>query len=127
MGLLSPTVIRVAAIVLFAGTIAFVIAGFMGQTDDQSTGSVLLAGVVIGGPISAVVGVVAGMFWEKLFGPIKSVEHLDMRKKHYKTQRQRQSAQSDETDLRLDEDFARAPDPASERRYTGKGGGKRRR
>ncbi len=125
MGLMSPTVIRVAAIVLFAGTIAFVVAGFIGQTDDQSTGNVLLAGVVIGGPISAIVGVIAGIFWEKLFGPIKSVEHLDMRKNRRRPQRQ--STQSADTDLRLDEDFARAPEPTSQRRYTGKGGGKRRR
>ncbi len=127
MGLLSPTVIRVAAIVFVAGTIAFVVAGFMGQTDDQSTGNVLLAGVVIGGPISAVVGVITGIFWERLFGPIKSVEHLDMRKKHYKSRRRSTHSPEPETDLRLDEDQARAPEPASQRRYTGRGGGKRRR
>ena len=105
--------------------IAFVVAGFMGQTDDQSTGNVLLTGVVVGGPISAIVGVIAGIFWEKLIGPIKSVEHLDMRKNRRRPQRQ--SAQSDDIEPDLDPDFAGAPDPPSERRYTGKGGGKRRR
>lgn len=123
MGLMSPTVIRVTTVVLFFGTVAFLVAGFIGQTEDQSTGSVLLGGVVIGGPISAVVGVITGIFWEKLFGPIKSVEHLDMRKKHYKTRRQR--AQSPEPEP--EPDLRRASEPASERRYTGKGGGKRRR
>ncbi len=127
MGLMSPTVIRITAYVLVAGTIAFVVAGFIGQTEEQSTGSVLLFGVVIGGPLSAIVGVITGMLWEKLIGPIKSVEHLDMRKRHYKTRRDRQAPPSDETDLRLDPDLARAPEPASDRRYTGKGGGKRRR
>ena len=127
MGLMSPTVIRVTTIVLFFGTIAFVVAGFIGQGDEQTTGSVLLSGVVIGGPISAILGVITGMVWEKLIGPIKSVEHLDMRKKHYKSGRQRESARPSEPDLRLDEDLRHAPESASERRYTGKGGGKRRR
>ena len=127
MGLMSPTVIRVTTIVLFVGTIAFIVAGFMGQGEEQTTGSVLLTGVVIGGPLSAILGVITGMVWEKLFGPLKSVEHLDMRKRHYKTRRDREAPPSDETDLRLDPDRARAPGPASERRYTGKGGGKRRR
>ena len=129
MGLMSPTVIRVTTIVLFVGTIAFIVAGFMGQGEKQTTGSVLLTGVVIGGPLSAILGVITGMVWEKLIGPIKSVEHLDMRKKHYKSGRQRHSARSrePETDLRLDEDLRRAPELESERRYTGKGGGKRRR
>ncbi len=127
MGLLSPTVLRVTTIVLILGTIAFVVAGFIGQGEEQTTGSVLLTGVVIGGPISAILGVITGMVWEKLIGPIKSVEHLDMRKKHYKSGRERAKSLEPGPDLRDDRDLARAPEPASERRYTGKGGGKRRR
>ena len=125
MGLMSPTVIRITGFVLLSGTIAFIVAGFIGQGEEQSTGSVLLTGVVIGGPLSAIVGVIAGMVWEKLIGPLKSVEHLDMRKN--RRRQQRQAAVSDEPDLRADRDFAGAPERASERRYTGKGGGKRKR
>ena len=127
MGLMSPTVIRITGFVLLSGTIAFIVAGFIDQGEEQSTGSVLLTGVVIGGPLSAIVGVIAGIVWEKLIGPLKSVEHLDMRKRHYKTRRDRQAPPSDETDLRLDRDLARAPERTSDRRYTGKGGGKRKR
>ena len=125
MGLMSPTVIRITGFVLVSGTIAFIVAGFIGQTDEQSTGSVLLTGVVVGGPLSAIVGVIAGILWEKLIGPIKSVEHLDMRKNRRK--QQRQEAAPDQPDLRADRDFAGPPERPSERRYTGKGGGKRRR
>ena len=127
MGLMSPTVIRITGFVLLSGTIAFIVAGFIDQGEEQSTGSVLLTGVVVGGPLSAIVGVIAGMVWEKMIGPLKSVEHLDMRKRHYKTLRDRQAPPSGETDLRLDRDLARAPERTSDRRYTGKGGGKRRR
>ncbi len=88
MGLMSPTVIRITGFVLLSGTIAFIVAGFINQTEEQSTGSVLLTGVVVGGPLSAIVGVIAGILWEKLIGPIKSVEHLDMRKNRRKQQRQ---------------------------------------
>ncbi len=130
MGLMSPTVIRVTAIVLVAGIITFIVAGFGSQGEEQSSGNVLLSAVVIGGPISAIIGVVAGIFWEKLLGPIKSVEHLDMRKKSYKSGRQRnQSARSDDAEGEpgQNEDYAHTPEPSSERRYKGRGGGKRRR
>ena len=40
MGLMSPTVIRITGFVLVSGTIAFIVAGFIGQTEEQSTGSV---------------------------------------------------------------------------------------
>ena len=112
MGLMSPTVIRVTAIVLVAGIITFIVAGFGSQGEEQSNGNVLLSAVVIGGPISAIIGVVAGIFWEKLLGPIKSVEHLDMRKKSYKSGRQRnQPARSDdaEGDPGQTEDYALTP------------------
>ena len=61
MGLMSPTVIRITGFVLLSGTIAFIVAGFIDQGEEQSTGSVLLTGVVIGGPLSAIVGVIAGI------------------------------------------------------------------
>jgi Na+/H+-dicarboxylate symporter len=115
MAIFSPTVIRVAGIVLVLGTALFIITGIAGRTEDESAGRAALIAFVFGAPVSSVVGVLAGYIWERLFGPIKSVEHLDMRKG-----RQRRVEQPREPD-------AAAPaETPSQRRYTGKGGGRRR-
>lgn len=117
--MLSPTVIRVAGIVLALGTLLFIVAGTIGRPEGESPGRAALMGLVFGGPISALVGVISGMVWEKVFGPIKSVEHLDFRKGRRPI---RQNLDAPE-----DSDLAARPEAQSARRFTGKGGGKRRR
>ena len=82
-------------------------------------------GLVLGGPISALVGVISGMVWEKVFGPIKSVEHLDFRKGRRPIRQNPQ--ESNDTRAPQDSDLAGRPEARSARRFTGKGGGRRRR
>ena len=117
--MLSPTVIRVSGIVLVLGTLLFVVAGVIGRPEGETPARAARIALVYGGPISALVGVITGFIWEKLFGPIKSVEHLDFRKGR------RPQRQNPET--RQDADLAGRPEAPSTRRFTGKGGGKRRR
>jgi hypothetical protein len=116
--MLSPTVIRISGIVLVLGTLLFVVAGVIGRPEGETPGRAALIALVFGGPVSALVGVITGFIWEKLFGPIKSVEHLDFRKGR------RLMRQSPEA--RQDSDLAGRSEAPSARRFTGKGGGKRR-
>ncbi|NQW17839.1 MAG: hypothetical protein HQ478_10190 [Chloroflexi bacterium] len=118
--MLSPTVIRVSGIVLVLGTLLFIVSGIIGRPEGETPGRAALIALVFGAPISALVGVITGFIWERLFGPIKSVEHLDFRKGRRPQQR------SESTQLRSS-DLAGRPEPPSPRKFTGKGGGKRRR
>jgi|GEM_PF-3462139 hypothetical protein len=122
--MLSPTVIRVSGIVLVLGTLLFIVAGVIGRPEGETPAKAALIGLVFGGPISALVGVITGFIWEKLFGSIKAVEHLDFRKGR-RPVRQNPEPQPAEPDR--DPDLAGRPESPSERRFTGKGGGKRRR
>ena len=120
--MLSPTVIRVSGIVLVLGTLLFIVAGTIGRPEGETIGRAALSGLVFGGPISALVGVISGIVWEKIFGPIKSVEHLDFRKGrrpiHQNLDGPRASQDLDQTGR---------PQAPSTRRFTGRGGGKRKR
>jgi hypothetical protein len=120
--MLSPTVIRVSGIVLVLGTLLFVVAGVIGRPEGETPTKAALIALVFGGPVSALVGVITGFIWEKLFGPIKSVEHLDFRKGR---RPQRQNPQTPQTPQ--DPELAGRPEAPSARRFTGKGGGRRRR
>ena len=111
--MMSPTVIVFAAIGLVLGTIAFVISGLMGQPDDASTTQTILAAVMLGGPISAVLGTATGFIWQAILGPLGSGR--------------RRSSVEPETDGNESEEPLRASQSPSPRRYRGKGGGKRKR
>lgn len=67
--LLSPTVLRFATVALVGGIVVFVVVGLAGRDETVSVGDTILAAVVWGGPISAVLGVIVGLVWEKLIRP----------------------------------------------------------
>ena len=69
--LLSATVLRFATIALVAGIIIFTSVGLAGRTGGVSVGDTILVAVVWGGPISAVLGVIVGLVWEKLVRPVQ--------------------------------------------------------
>ena len=64
--LLSPTVLRFATVALAAGIVIFAVVGLASRNETVSVGETILAAVVWGGPISAVLGVIVGLVWEKL-------------------------------------------------------------
>ena len=67
--LLSPTVLRFATVALAAGIVIFVAVGLASRNETVSVSDTILAAVVWGGPISAVLGVIVGLVWEKLIRP----------------------------------------------------------
>ena len=67
--LLSPTVLRFATVALAAGIVIFTAVGLASRDETVSVGETILAAVVWGGPISAVLGVIVGLVWEKLIRP----------------------------------------------------------
>ena len=111
--MMSPTVTIFAAVGLVLGSIAFVISGLMGQPEDASTTQTVLAAVILGGPISAILGTATGFIWQAIMGPLR----LGGRK----------SSIEAEIDTSESSEPSRAIHTPSHRRYTGKGGGKRRR
>lgn len=64
--LLSPSSIRFATVFLIAGVMIFAAFGLAGRGDTVTVLDSILAAVVWGGPISAVLGVITGLVWEKL-------------------------------------------------------------
>lgn len=92
---------------------AFVISGLMGQPEGASTTQTVLIAVIFGAPISAILGTAAGFIWQWIFGPLGSGRRVS-------------SAEPEASGVESGAS-ARATQAPSPRRYTGKGGGKRKR
>ena len=64
--------LRFATVALVVGVLVFTAVGLAGRDEDISTGDTILVALIWGGPISAIIGVIVGLIWEKLIRPRRS-------------------------------------------------------
>lgn len=107
--MLSPTVLRFAAIGSIVGIIALTVNGFINTERDVSTGDILVAAFAVGAPVFGTAGAAFGFIWERM-------------------SRSRRAPRQEDSNAPLDEDEtaprARRGAPTAKR---GPGGGRRRR